>query len=73
MISSVMKDSLISIADAKRNSFTSIINNLDELADAVESADAKPTQGQHNVFANCKLISDELFTKWNGIMRIIPK
>lgn len=72
-ISIAIKDSLTAIADAGKNSFTSVINNLDELADAVESADAKPTQGQHNVFTNCKSISDELFTKWTSLRRIIPK
>ncbi len=68
-ISPPLKDSLSALADGRKDSFSQVSNIYADLITAVQSSDAEPTQGQHDVFNHYKSKSDELFIKWERLKK----
>ena len=68
-ISIPLKDSLSALADGRKDSFSQVANIFADLVTAVQSSDAEPTQGQHDVFNHYKSKSDELFIKWERLKK----
>ncbi|HUX93201.1 MAG TPA: hypothetical protein VMV36_05285, partial [Ignavibacteriaceae bacterium] len=57
-------------ADGRKDSFSQVSNIFADLITAVQSSDAEPTQGQHDVFNHYKSTTDGLFIKWNRLRKL---
>ncbi len=67
MLKNNITDSLISISSKDNPSFSSVSNGLSELLNAVQKADAAPTQGQEDVYSLYKKQLDALVKRWHKI------
>ena len=62
-----VKDSLISISDKGKSNISSVTGAFSDLLNAVDKADAAPTQGQKDVFAFYKKQLNLLLNRWRRI------
>jgi photosystem II stability/assembly factor-like uncharacterized protein len=59
-----LADSLAAIAGPGAASLAGVADALSELANAVQAADAGPTQGMREAFAACDTLAQTLITRW---------